>query len=131
MKTVVCALYDKKAQCFKTPFYLPRLEMAARSLSGAVNSPEKNDLSEYPEDFALYHLATYDDETGNFRNETPPVFVAEASQFKKPAASIAAERASGPVRVSPTGDPAPAPRERSKAQTLDFLSQETITKGSN
>jgi len=86
MKTVVVALFDKKAQVFKTPFYMPRLEMAARALSGAVNSNDKNDLSEYPEDFALYHLATFNDENGEFSNNTPPIFIAEAMQFKKPTA---------------------------------------------
>jgi len=84
MKTVVVALFDKKAKVFKTPFYVPQVEIAVRSLVGAVNGPDRTDLTDFPEDFALYQIATYDDETAKFDCPPQPLFVAEAIQFKKP-----------------------------------------------
>lgn len=95
MKLVVMSVYDKKAQAFKTPFYVQNVEMATRALTGAVNSQEPSDLTLYPEDFAMYHIATYDDELGKFVCPAQPIFIAEAMQFKKPvsvkALNLAAE----------------------------------------
>jgi len=93
MKTVVVALFDKKAKAFKTPFYVQTIEMATRALTGAVNAQEVHDLTQYTEDFALYHLATYDDESGNFECPAQPIFIAEAAQFKRgvKAINLAAE----------------------------------------
>lgn len=79
----VVALYDKKARAFKTPFQVPQVELAIRALTEAVNQPQKNDLTQYTEDFALYHLATFDDESGKYECQPQPLFVAEALQFKK------------------------------------------------
>lgn len=83
MKTVVVALFDKKAKAFKTPFYVQQVELATRAMFGAVNATEPTDLTQYPEDFALYQLATYDDESGKFEQPPQPRFIAEALQFKK------------------------------------------------
>lgn len=87
MITQVCALFDKKALAFKTPFFVTRLEMATRALSQAVNKPsqgqENSEVATFPEDFALYHLGTFNDETAQMTLHNQPIIVVEALSFKK------------------------------------------------
>jgi len=85
MITQVCSLFDKKAVAFKTPFFVIRTEMATRALAGAVNNPtpEGSDVATYPEDFTLYHLGTFNDETAQFTMHKQPVQIIEAIALKK------------------------------------------------
>lgn len=54
---------------------------ALRMFNDTVNNPNPTNISEHPEDFSLFSLGTFDDETGNI---TPEVkFVEEAVVLKK------------------------------------------------
>lgn len=63
----VLAVRDRAADVFGHPMFVAAVGIAARSFSDEVNAVrEGNALNAHPEDFDLYHLATYDDRTGRF-----------------------------------------------------------------
>lgn len=82
MNLQVLGVYDKKAKCYAQPFFQGNLDLGVRALAAAVNS-EGTALYHHPEDFALFHLGTYNDETGAFNTPVQPVHVAEAINLKK------------------------------------------------
>ncbi|QXP08540.1 MAG: nonstructural protein [Arizlama microvirus] len=59
------AIRDTKAEQFLPPFLVPTLGVAYRDVQDAVNRGQKeNPLSSYPNDFELWQLGTFDDESG-------------------------------------------------------------------
>ena len=67
MKHVICVVRDIKADLFGQPFFNASVGMAQRSFSDSVNRPdEKSLLFNHPEDFELYQLGSFDDQTGTF-----------------------------------------------------------------
>jgi hypothetical protein len=69
MKKQIFAIRDSKAEMFNDPFLCNTHGEAERSLKTAVND-KQSAISKYPEDFDLYHLGTYDTNSGKI--ETPP-----------------------------------------------------------
>jgi len=67
VKRAVCAVFDSAINSYGQPFFVPHVGSALRSFVDEVNrkAPD-NQLSGHPEDFALFHLADFDDETGKF-----------------------------------------------------------------
>jgi len=67
MKRAVCAVFDSAVQSYGQPFFVPAVGAALRSFVDEVNrkAPDNN-LAFHPEDFVLFHLADFDDETGEF-----------------------------------------------------------------
>lgn len=72
----VFSVKDSKAAAFALPFFLPRMEVALRSFRDAVRNPE-HDMHKHPEDYALYCLGEFNDETGELL-KVEPVLVARA-----------------------------------------------------
>lgn len=67
MKLHVMSVKDNAAQTFGRPFFMPSTGVALRSFTDEVNrAAEDNQLYKHPEDFDLYQLGTFDDETGVF-----------------------------------------------------------------
>lgn len=61
----ICAVYDKGAECFGSPFVVPATGLAVRNFTDEVNrDAENNPLFHHPLDFSLYCLGTYDEVTG-------------------------------------------------------------------
>ncbi|AXH73463.1 MAG: nonstructural protein [Microviridae sp.] len=72
MKTYIMALKDAKLGVYGQPQAVQSPGLGARAFEDAQNDPErKTDISKHPEDFSLWQLATYDDETGLFENNKP------------------------------------------------------------
>lgn len=87
MITIVFAAFDKKIVTYLQPFHVSHEAVALRSFKDACNNPESA-VCRTPEDFALYRLGTFDDQTGKFSMEEPqPRVVAEALQFKQKGAA--------------------------------------------
>lgn len=68
MIKVVCGVRDSAAQVYGQPWFVPSTGVAVRGFSDAVRGSDKNDLTSHPEDFTLFQLGTFDDETGKFVN---------------------------------------------------------------
>jgi len=70
---VVCAVRDSASGLFGQPFFVPSTAVAVRGFSDAIAKSEDNsDLVKHPEDFALFELGSFDDETGKFVNVSDP-----------------------------------------------------------
>lgn len=59
------AVRDTGARLYGNPFFSVRDEVAVRDFSQAVNDPQSA-MYHAPEDFALYWLGSFDDESGDF-----------------------------------------------------------------
>lgn len=82
MKTEVLSVYDSKARAFVQPWFAVNLAVAARSFADAVNDPTQV-VYRNPEDFTLYHLGSFDDNTGRFDQLEQPVNLGMGVNFKE------------------------------------------------
>lgn len=71
MKQAVVSVFDRAAQLFGRPFFVAAKGQALRSFTEEVNRKDegRSDFAKHPQDFDLYLLAFYDDETGQFSQE--------------------------------------------------------------
>jgi len=101
------AIFDSAAKAFLPPFHLPREEMAIRAFSDCVNSPSHN-FATHSEDYTLFHIADFDDTTGEYKNLEPVnVNLGNGLRFKKQVnQDLVEEKAHGPfLGGTPTGNP--------------------------
>lgn len=70
MKKHICAIRDRQMDAFMQPFFIPALGLAIRSFQDEIKNPE-GQMNKHPEDYELYHLGNFDEETGQFENLVP------------------------------------------------------------
>jgi hypothetical protein len=75
----VFSVFDSKLQVFNTPFFSRTVADATRSFSDLVRDG-RTTVGQHPEDFFLYDIGLYSDETGEI-NGTAPNQVAAATAF--------------------------------------------------
>lgn len=63
MKVELFSVYDMAAKGYVDPFVAPTIEYAIRTFRATCENPETN-LAKYPEDYALYHVGSFDGEKG-------------------------------------------------------------------
>jgi len=97
MITNVYSIYDGKGNLFNVPFFLPTEGMAIRSFQDLANDP-KSTVFAHKEDYILYHVATYDDATGEFINVIPVKLVATATQFLTPRIDMPLEKMADAIK---------------------------------
>lgn len=66
----VFAVKDKKAQAFLRPFFVPNEEVAKRAIKD-VMFDELSDFARYSQDYDLWHIGEFDDQTGKLHEEVP------------------------------------------------------------
>jgi hypothetical protein len=72
MKKVIAAYRDQQAGIFGQPIFAPALGVVIRSFTDEVNNKyETNMLYHHPEDFILFHIGNYDDNTGQIEQIEP------------------------------------------------------------
>lgn len=59
----IFAIYDSKARSFLQPFYAPEIAVAQRHFRTAANDAATQ-ICQYPEDFTLFYIGEYDDQSG-------------------------------------------------------------------
>ena len=77
----VFSIYDYKVGAYAQPFYSRTTAEAIRSVTEALNDPQST-ISKYPQDFALFDLGTYDDQTGRFESAAAPLSLGVLVEFK-------------------------------------------------
>lgn len=75
------SIRDNKTASYAKPFFAQNDILATRALHTAVNDPNIQ-LSMFPEDFDMYHVGEFDDQTGMFET-CQPRFVIAAVSLKK------------------------------------------------
>ena len=82
-KQPIFAVRDVKADAYGQPFVSKHVGLAVRGLTDAVNDPQKqSDISRHPEDFSLYEIGQYDDQSGVIDSYDAPKLVASASSLQ-------------------------------------------------
>jgi hypothetical protein len=79
MIKVVCSVFDSKAAAYSNPFYSPNNAVATRDFLHAATDPQSA-MFRNPEDFSLYQVATFDDDSGLFAPVVPPMFISSATK---------------------------------------------------
>lgn len=70
MKLVMVAVRDSAVDAFMRPFFVPTTNFAIRSFQDACK--QEAAFKEHPEDFTLYELGDFDEETGKCSNLDSP-----------------------------------------------------------
>ena len=74
-----CAVRDEALQAFNRPFFVNALGFAVRSFEDEVNRKgEDNAMSKHPKDFSLWHVGSYDEDTGRLSALDVPVRLCDA-----------------------------------------------------
>jgi len=77
----VFSIRDAKSELFGTPFFNLTHGEAERNFKTLVNDP-KSSVNQYPEDFDLYYLGSYDDVSGKMiPNDSPEHLVKAVNVF--------------------------------------------------
>ena len=81
---IVCAVKDTASQGFNSPFFVPAAAVALRSFRAEVNrAASDNQLYQHPEDFELYGLGSFDQDTGAI-TAPGPVLISRAKDLRDP-----------------------------------------------
>lgn len=70
MKQQIFAVFDSKIGNFAQPFFMATVPAAKRAFM-AVCSEAGSMLYKHPEDYSLFHLGEFDDETGHVLSLVP------------------------------------------------------------
>lgn len=71
-KFLIVAVRDRAANVFGRPAFTTTRGVAIRSFAEEINRPDQNNqFAKTPEDFDLYELGTWNDETGEFESKRP------------------------------------------------------------
>ncbi len=83
MKLVLCTVKDRAADAYGRPMFVPSVGVAIRSFSDEVNRDDtENQLNRHPDDFDLYELGEFDDNTGLFALYEQPKLLSLGKQVK-------------------------------------------------
>lgn len=80
MISKVYSLFDSKALYFEAPFFMLNRNMAMRLFADWAQDP-KTMIFRHPEDYTLYELGEFDDQTCVIKSG-PPESLGNAAQFK-------------------------------------------------
>lgn len=71
MKYKMVTIRDRAADVFGIPSFVLSFGAAVRSFGDEINKKDGSPLSQHPDDFDLFELGEYDDETGEFLGHVP------------------------------------------------------------
>ena len=80
MKLMVFSVFDTKAGAYASPFFMSNQAQASRDFGDAVQNPKLH-LNKHPEDFSLYCLGIFDDNSGKIESFDTPDHVCNAVDF--------------------------------------------------
>lgn len=89
MVTRMYSVFDAKAGVYGTPFFSPQDAMAVRAFADLANDLGTL-VGKHPEDFTLFTVGHFDDETGQCSVVNPAAIVT-ASQVRRPVHSAIKE----------------------------------------
>lgn len=83
----IYSVFDKKSAKFGSPFLAANDKIAIRDFSLAVTSKSENLMTSFSEDFDLYRVGRFDDNSSEFLtpsdDELKPVFLINGGDIKK------------------------------------------------
>lgn len=82
----VCAVRDRAVDGYGQPIFVVAQGQAIRSFIDEINNRESS-MFNHPEDYDLYFLGDYDDDTGLLVACTPPKMLCVGKDVKQPPAA--------------------------------------------
>lgn len=71
-KRIVVAVRDRAMDQFMQPFMVPTVGAAVRSFADEINRHDNDAvMSKHPEDYDLYQIAVFEEDTGLYSENTP------------------------------------------------------------
>lgn len=81
---IVVAVRDRAIDAFGRPFFVPTTGAAIRSFQDEMNRhAEDNAMAKHPEDYDLFQLGTWNEETGEFHNDRKQLAVGKDMATQK------------------------------------------------
>lgn len=77
----IYAIRDAKTEAFAQPMFFVTKGVAIRAFADECENIQSN-LHKHPEDFAMFHLGSYNDNSGEFVSLPQPVQIALAMDYK-------------------------------------------------
>jgi len=83
MKLTICTVKDRAADAYGRPMFVPSTGVAIRSFSDEINrQSDDNQMYNHSDDFDLYELGEFDDNTGLFTLHEQPKLLTLGKQVK-------------------------------------------------
>lgn len=82
MQLKMYSIRDSKGEIFHPPYFKRTHGEAERDFS-TLASDQKSGVGQYPEDYDLYYIGTYDDQTGKIQPEVTPQHILKAISVAK------------------------------------------------
>lgn len=79
----IYAIHDRVGAFFSAPFFLQNVGLARRTLADIVTDMNTQ-IARHPHDYSLYHLGSFENESGIFAPLSPPVFICTAASLLPP-----------------------------------------------
>jgi len=81
----IVSVKDRAANAFGRPIFVTAIGQAIRSFQDEINRvADNNEMNKHPDDFDLWHLGTFNDQTGELEQLLEPVQLAIGKQLKTP-----------------------------------------------
>lgn len=77
------SIRDTKVGTYNAPGYKLTAGEAERDFRTIVNDPKSGPLHDYPEDFDLFEIGEFDDQTGKIKTLDTPHHIAKAADVKQ------------------------------------------------
>ena len=82
MELSIYSIFDMGTKAYAQPFYTVNDGMAIRMFSDNVNSKEENMISKHPDQFILFKIGEFNDQSGSIESFEKPVNLGMAATYK-------------------------------------------------
>lgn len=80
---IVCSVKDRASELFGRPFFVPSIGHAIRGFTDEINrSAEDNQMFKHPDDFDLYHIGEFEEDTGRLVPVANPIKIADGKNVR-------------------------------------------------
>jgi len=83
----IYSVYDTKVEAYLQPFFMQTKAAAIRAWADAISDPNTQ-FNKHPNDFTLYELGQYDDQSGIITNYDVKIHLGNASEYKNTSESV-------------------------------------------
>ena len=82
MKQNLYIVYDSKTELYDKPTFAPNNGTMIRSFTDVANN-KQHPIGQHPEDYTLFNIGSYDEETGTITQEKTKISVCQAHELIK------------------------------------------------
>lgn len=94
MKYIICSIYDKACEAYMRPSVFQAEGQAIRIFEDESRNPQ-SPMAEHPEDYALFRIGTFDDNSAEITPEEPKVL--RRAHEVRPGRSLTPSETMGPL----------------------------------